>query len=301
VSDATDLYRRPDTHMIASRHVRQVFQVQVAAPPVAPGDELALPVVFAADGNAAFDMLKGICWLLQGEGRDWPPFYLVGIGYPGHAPNQGGLLRARDFTFGGCPDYFSGHPLAVGLPVPSPGTKTFGGADDFQAFLADELFAFISERYPAARGRRVYFGHSMAGAFGLYTLLARPELFDAYLLSSPALSYSGILPATGKHAEHDFLLKRTRQHLGAGGGFGDRHVYVSVGSEEDRDAIVASWQFTSNVKRLVAAIREAPAVADGVTAELLDGHNHLTAWPTSFLHAVYSLFNPARKPHGTAL
>jgi len=59
-----------------------------------------------------------------------------------------------------------------------------GGADRFMAFLSDELFPVVEEKYPTST-YRVLIGHSYGGLFVVYAVASRPELFRAYLACSP--------------------------------------------------------------------------------------------------------------------
>lgn len=55
----------------------------------------------------------------------------------------------------------------------------------FLSFLSDELLPFIDASY-RTRPYRVYMGSLDCAFFGAYALLTRPDLFQAYLLNSPA-------------------------------------------------------------------------------------------------------------------
>jgi predicted alpha/beta superfamily hydrolase len=65
---------------------------------------------------------------------------------------------------------------------------TTAEADNFLAFLENELIPHVENTYKAAP-YRVIFGHSRGGLFNVYTFFKKPELFDAYLTVSPSLWY----------------------------------------------------------------------------------------------------------------
>lgn len=285
-------YPSVETH-VRSRCVNQIFKIQVMRPPRKRSDTRRLPVVYATDGNVVFDMFKGISWLMQGYEREWPPFILVTIGYPGDAPDSGSLLRARDFTFPGCPDYFTGHPLTQGLVTPEPGAKDFCGADDFQRFILDELIPFVDTKFETAHGDRTYFGHSMGAAFGLFTLLTKPGLFRNYIISSPALGYHGETPSGVRYENDEFLIRRVREFIASGQGLEGIALHVSVGMEEEFDPLIANWRFTSNFFRLIALLRQTPIPGLRFTFDAFSGKNHLTAWPLAFMHGIPAVL---RKP-----
>lgn len=63
-----------------------------------------------------------------------------------------------------------------------------GQADDFMAFLEQELIPYIRSVYRAAP-YEVLTGHSLGGLFSTYTFFKNPKLFDAYITISPSLWY----------------------------------------------------------------------------------------------------------------
>jgi predicted alpha/beta superfamily hydrolase len=131
-------------------------------------------------GCEALYVLDGLAWLptfaqLDDElsaRRRIRPLILVGVGYR-DAFNTGDL-RKKDFTppFGRQPN------------------RT-GGADAFLEVLRDEIIPYAEEHLPIAPGRRGLAGHSYAGLFAAYTLAREPDLFDRYLIMSPALWFDG--------------------------------------------------------------------------------------------------------------
>ncbi|HUG39588.1 MAG TPA: alpha/beta fold hydrolase [Longimicrobiales bacterium] len=140
------------------------------------------PVVYQLDGEASgqFSYVAGLVGFLA-SGYQLPPMIVVGI------PNTS---RTRDFTtphHG--PRWFEDiliHPDSV--LHPSAGDST-GGADAFLRFLTDELAPEIERRYRTLPFR-VLLGHSLGGLFVTRTMLKRPESFEAYVASSPSLSWN---------------------------------------------------------------------------------------------------------------
>lgn len=72
-----------------------------------------------------------------------------------------------------------------------------GGADKFLEFLAKELVPHIRSKY-RTHPPLVLQGHSLAGLFVLHTLVTKPDLFDGYIASSPAVwrDTSGLVART---------------------------------------------------------------------------------------------------------
>jgi predicted alpha/beta superfamily hydrolase len=131
-------------------------------------------------GCRALYVLDGLAWLptfarpddeLSRDNRI-EPLILVGIGYRNAFDTA--ALRKHDFT------------PAFGR---TPGRT--GGADAFLQVLRDELIPFAESHLPIASDGRGLAGHSYAGLFGAYALTQAPDLFDRYLIMSPALWFDG--------------------------------------------------------------------------------------------------------------
>ncbi len=275
-----------ETHLVCSRHVAQTFRIQVMQPAVSVGESTRFPVVYATDGNFAFDVLKGISWSMQRSERDAPRFILVGIGYPGDSPLAGAVLRARDLTFSGYPRLSLSPPPVEGVLLPEPGSVDFQGAAHFQQFIRHELIPLVDEHYVTIPGERTYFGHSAGGGFGLFTLFTQADLFRRYIVSSPGLSYHGESSAAIHYNHYDFALDLARGFIASHKPLPDVKLYMSVGSEEESEPNLSQWQLTSSFHRMVALLRRADTPGLQLTTEVLNGETHMTAWPVSFIHGI---------------
>ncbi|HEV7606961.1 MAG TPA: alpha/beta hydrolase-fold protein [Steroidobacteraceae bacterium] len=67
-----------------------------------------------------------------------------------------------------------------------PDVPSSGGGPAFLSFLRDELIPYVDKKY-ATSGENIFYGHSYGGLFGMYAFLNEPRLFDAYVLTDPAL------------------------------------------------------------------------------------------------------------------
>jgi len=74
------------------------------------------------------------------------------------------------------------------FPVKVSKSPTSGGASRFLRFMVEELKLFVDGRYRTS-GYDVLFGASNAALFVLYSLLSRPESFEAYIASSPMIGW----------------------------------------------------------------------------------------------------------------
>lgn len=96
------------------------------------------------------------------------------------------------------------------------------GADKYINFIEGEVIPFISNTYRTEEFK-VLSGHSLSGDFALYTLLNRPDLFDAYIAGSP-----GPIEPILKIADNKTAIESKKPY---------KFVYASIGSEEFTDTI----------------------------------------------------------------
>ena len=61
-----------------------------------------------------------------------------------------------------------------------------GGGDNFIAFIKDELFPYIEEKYPVS-SERILMGHSLGGLTAINILLHHPGMFSGYIASDPSM------------------------------------------------------------------------------------------------------------------
>jgi predicted alpha/beta superfamily hydrolase len=126
------------------------------------------PVLFLLDGRDHFHHTTGVTGFLA-RNELMPAMLVVAI------PNT---VRIRDLT------PRSLDPRLIELE------PMHGGAENFRSFFADELIPWLDENY-RTRPYRILVGHSLGGLFAIDSLLARPDLFDAYIAISPSLHWDG--------------------------------------------------------------------------------------------------------------
>jgi predicted alpha/beta superfamily hydrolase len=150
------------------------YRLDIALPPGHDTTTRRYPVFLILDGNLAFPLASETQHALALAGA--PPMILVGIGYPGTAPEvftpAYSASRARDYT-----------PT---LPKGAP-TGSAGGASAFLAFIKDELLPLIGRDYRADLADVGLGGHSLGGLFTTYALLHAPATFSKYWIGSPSL------------------------------------------------------------------------------------------------------------------
>jgi hypothetical protein len=101
-----------------------------------------------------------------------------------------------------------------------------GGGDTFLEFIADELIPYINSKYRSAQFR-ILFGGSSAGMFTLCALFNRPESFDAYIASRPALN------STSNYTwDSESILRMAKSHFASKSSL-KKTVYIDYGGQED--------------------------------------------------------------------
>ena len=136
-------------------------------------DAGSYPVLYLLDGESHFGHVSAMVDYLSSALRI-PQFIVVGIT---------NTDRIRDFT--------PWHSL-TGLDGKSDSIlfQNSGGADSFLSFLKYELIPYIDENY-RTEPYRILEGHSLGGMFATYLLSKEPDLFNDYILISPAFYGKG--------------------------------------------------------------------------------------------------------------
>jgi len=120
------------------------------------------PVLYLLDGRTHFHHATGAVNFLSVYGKI-PDMIVVSIV---------NVDRNRDFS-----------------PVFDESIPTSGGADRFLGFMSEELIPSMDTDYRTS-GFNVLMGHSFGGTFAVYSLLTKPEVFDAYIAISPYLHFA---------------------------------------------------------------------------------------------------------------
>ena len=143
------------TDSIHSARLKEDRALIVYLPPGYQNSGHSYPVLYLLDGNrdAMLEALAAMGSLARN--KFMPEIIVVGIV---------NVDRDRDMM-----------PLSTAqYSVPKP------GAEDFLAFIGDELIPHINTTYRTA-APRILCGKSLSGLFALYAFLTKPALFDAYI------------------------------------------------------------------------------------------------------------------------
>lgn len=241
-------------YTIVSAQVGDTFQVAVA-PPLVPRDRDArLPLVLMADADLAFGATAQIVRLMQIR-DELPPFLLVGVGYG--SMDEAQATRARDLT----PSHDSTSTICQQ-------TAGCGGAERFLAFIEKELLPFLGAHFRISPDRTFY-GASLGGLFGAYTLLRDPGIFRRLVLGSPAVAFA------------DFEVYDATPTDGVTSGPGADVVFVGVGAEEGA--------FVEHARGLVEVLK-ARGLASDVLLDVFEGEHHMSVQPMVLARGLRTVF-----------
>jgi len=141
-------------------HEREIL---IHLPPGYQQTKATYPVIYVTDAEKSFLLVTSMYDIFPAGGI-FPNAIIVGI------VNRGEQQRYLDFA-----------PLIKD----QPGS---GQAELFIEFLKNELFPYIEQNY-RTQPFRILFGHSFLGMFSCHVFLTQPELFNAYIISSPDLRW----------------------------------------------------------------------------------------------------------------
>ena len=128
--------------------------------------EKKYPVISLLDGDSLFPVLAANHLFLHYDDKI-PEAIVVGIAYGGFDPE----VNMRDVDFS----------------TNWPERDRSGGAENFHAFLKQELLPEVENRYRADAERRVLFGQSRGGFMVLYSAFNDPDLFWGRITSNPSI------------------------------------------------------------------------------------------------------------------
>ncbi|MEN8138447.1 MAG: alpha/beta hydrolase-fold protein [Bacteroidota bacterium] len=166
------------------------------------------PVIYLLDGKANFQHVYGAVDFLSRR-RIIPQTIIVSV----H-----NIDRTKDFS-----------------PVHDVRLPTSGGAENFLNFVSEELTKHVDKNYKTS-DFSVIIGHSFGGTFTTYSLLTKPEVFDAYIAISPYI-----------HFADSYLVKEAKNSLKSKYD-NQKFFYVTVGNEPKYYQALAEFSDLVNKK-----------------------------------------------------
>lgn len=184
-----------ENFQIDSAHVGDRFEISVTLPPgYRDNAATPYPVLYSPDSHTNCAMTVAATTMMIGDRlRPVQPYILVNIGYADADMRESLILRNRDFAPPGekVPEEMRRHIDGRGLTTDE--IEAFmrhsqnGRADNFLAFLQEELHAEILRRYHAEPDHAGLFAHSYGGLFSLYVFTARGAFFNRICAASPGV------------------------------------------------------------------------------------------------------------------
>lgn len=203
-------------HILKSDILQENRPIIVSLPVGYKETDAKYPVLYVLDGLQNIKHTVGTVELLSESGLI-PPLIIVGIE---------SLDRNRDLTPSYAGQDLQGSNGNAGIP-------RSGGAPRFLNFLSKELIPFMDANY-RTHPYRILEGHSLGGLFSVFTLMERPNLFDAFIVEAPALWWNKeemTEKAKSFFKSNENLEKTIYFGIGGGDGWGMRqelHRYVEV-------------------------------------------------------------------------
>lgn len=201
VADIINQVEIPNTRTLGihSAIVGQEYTLHIDLPANYGQSTEAYPVLYLLDGQWDFPLVSAIYGEQYFDGFI-PGIITVGITWGGDYPDYD-KLRARDFT-----------------PSSPDGSARWGNGAKFLAFIKGELIPFIDSKYRTIKGERTLMGSSLGGLFTLYAMYNETELFNRYVLTSPAFQWDN---GSLIFSEKEYAEKRSaipvRLFMGIGG------------------------------------------------------------------------------------
>ena len=142
----------------------------------------------------------------------------------------------------------------------------FGQADNHLAFIRNEVFKYIENTYRTNPSNRTYFGYSLGGLFGAYTLLTHPETFNNYILGSPSVQL-----LSEREYKNEFKNKKL-----------NGNVYITHGDLEKARS--------EHIEEFVTLLKKSSNKNLLIKHAVIKG-NHQTAFPLTGVHSITWLSN----------
>lgn len=205
------------------------------------------PVLYLLDGKTHFYHVTGAVSFLSNQGII-PQLIVVAI-Y--------NVDRNRDFS-----------------PAHDERIPTSGGAEKFLNFFSDELIKYINKNYRTS-DFSVLMGHSFGGTFATYSLLTKPEVFDAYIAISPYLHYVD-----------NYLVKEAKDMLRSDYD-SQKYFYLTVGNEPN---------YFSALEEFSSLIKEKSNEIIDFEYTKIETENHATIPYLSAFHGLKFIFSDFQLP-----
>ncbi|TJY36969.1 alpha/beta hydrolase-fold protein [Pontimicrobium aquaticum] len=199
-------------HILKSEILQEDRPIIISLPKSYNNNTNDYPVLYLLDGLQNIKHQVGTVELLTESGII-PPMIIVAVE---------SLDRARDLTPSNAGQNVYGGTGTSGIPQS-------GGAPIFLDFLENELIPYVETNF-RTHPYCILEGHSFGGLFSIYTLMEKPDIFDAYIVQSPALWWNKeemTVKAKEFFKSNPSLDKSIYFGIGGGDGWGMRQELIS--------------------------------------------------------------------------
>ncbi|UAM99058.1 alpha/beta hydrolase [Polaribacter litorisediminis] len=208
------------THYILKSEILQEDRpIIISLPKGYKEGEANYPVLYLLDGLGNIKHQVGTVELLTESGII-PPMIIVAIE---------SLDRSRDLT-----PSKAGQGVYGG--VGESGISQSGGAPKFLQFLEEELIPYVESNF-RTHPYRLLEGHSFGGLFSTYTLMEKPDIFDAFIIQAPALWWN-----------KEEMTAKAKTFFKSNSNL-DKAIYFGIGGGD-------GWGMRQELKRYVQVIEE---------------------------------------------
>jgi uncharacterized protein len=253
---------RSEVYKLKSSANEVTYPIYVALPASYQYNSDEYPVIYMLDAYSSFGIIVQLQRLMLFN-KEVPEVIIVGIS------SEGG---SKEFNYNRSRDYTPTHIPIDSIPITMRSLlPTSGGAREFLSFIKNDLTKFIEAKFRCKSDDRTFAGHSLGGLFGYYALLTEPNLFQRFVLVSPALNWDKeyILKLEEKFSEsHKDLYKR---------------IFTTIGSLENA-AMLQSWQ------RMVDSIKKHNYDGLVFDAAISNNETHYSIIPYIATHGLKSVF-----------
>ena len=278
-----------EVHYLRSEHVGDEFKIFVGhcGADDSVSDSAPPAVLYVSDANGLFAGAVEMVRFMQLSAH-LPPILVVGIGYRMGGIAETVIVRARDFT----PTYDEQFVRWF------PEQKLMGGADNFLAFIRDELKPWVQSHYRVDADDSMFFGHSLGGLFANYVLLTEPTTFRRYGIGSPSLWWHNdmMFDYEVRYSEaHNDLPARAFFSVGAFEDHDGRQREASRLSADERAAAGLRYiDMVADTERMVDALRRREYPSLVVDKVVLPDEFHITVAHINLSRALRNLFDAPR-------
>lgn len=205
-------------------------EVLIAVPEGYADSDASYPVLYLLDGRQNLPHVLGSVDVLTRTGG-MPPTIIIGIT---------GENRDRDYS-----------------PSSVESIPTSGGGAKFLLFVEEELIPFVDQNYRTVPFKALE-GHSLGGALATHALMSNKNLFDAYIIMSPALWW-----------DDRALITRAKTFFEAQTSL-PKAVFLGIGTQD-------GYEMRQDLSRLAAIADEASIQDMRLAHQEFDAEGHMSA------------------------